>query len=146
MKTYGGIEVYLHAFLTSAMDRDEWSGSHPDRFTRGKSPWHPVDRRVRMSHRRSCSCQESMVWVVCSQSSDWFYSCWLHRMDAGLQHCRFRNGLRIVVGWFSVVPPSEFQRFALKLGKIASICTASDSSFVNEVHFYMEGARGSVVG
>jgi hypothetical protein len=32
MKTYGGGEVYLLAFLTSALDDGEWSASRPDRF------------------------------------------------------------------------------------------------------------------
>jgi hypothetical protein len=33
MKTYGGVDVYIHIFLTSALVRDEWSASRPDRFT-----------------------------------------------------------------------------------------------------------------
>jgi hypothetical protein len=33
MKTYWGVEVYLHTFLTSALDGGEWSASHPGRFT-----------------------------------------------------------------------------------------------------------------
>jgi hypothetical protein len=40
----GGVEVYLHAFLTSALDGGEWSDSRPSRFTsRERSPPpHPV--------------------------------------------------------------------------------------------------------
>jgi hypothetical protein len=33
MKTYGGVEVQLHALVTSAMDGDERLASHPGRFT-----------------------------------------------------------------------------------------------------------------
>jgi hypothetical protein len=33
MKTYWGVEVYLHAFLTSALDGGEWSASRPGHFT-----------------------------------------------------------------------------------------------------------------
>jgi len=29
------MEVQLHAFLTSALDRSDWSTSHPGRFTLG---------------------------------------------------------------------------------------------------------------
>jgi hypothetical protein len=33
MKVYWGVELWLHAFLTSALDGDEWSASSPGRFT-----------------------------------------------------------------------------------------------------------------
>jgi len=33
MKTYGGMEVQLHACLTMALDRREWSASQPSHFT-----------------------------------------------------------------------------------------------------------------
>jgi hypothetical protein len=40
MKTYWGVEVQLHAFLTSALDGGEWSASRPGRFTpREKAPF-----------------------------------------------------------------------------------------------------------
>jgi hypothetical protein len=32
MKAYLGVEVYLHTFLTSAIDGCEWSTSRPGRF------------------------------------------------------------------------------------------------------------------
>jgi hypothetical protein len=28
MKTYGGMKVYLHVYLTSALNESEWSASH----------------------------------------------------------------------------------------------------------------------
>jgi hypothetical protein len=49
MKTYWGVEVQLHAFLTSALDGGEWSPLYPQ----GKSPWFPLDRRL--SGLQSCS-------------------------------------------------------------------------------------------
>jgi len=33
MKMYGGEEVYLHAFLNSALHGSEWSASRPGRFS-----------------------------------------------------------------------------------------------------------------
>jgi hypothetical protein len=33
MKTYGGVEVQLHAYLTPGIDGGEWSASGPGRFT-----------------------------------------------------------------------------------------------------------------
>jgi hypothetical protein len=36
MKTYGGVEVLLYAFLNSALGAGEWSASRPGRFTPGE--------------------------------------------------------------------------------------------------------------
>jgi hypothetical protein len=33
MKAYGGVDVQIHTFLTSALDGGEWSASRPCRFT-----------------------------------------------------------------------------------------------------------------
>jgi hypothetical protein len=39
MKAYGGVDVYIHVFLTSALIGGEWSASRPGRFTpREKAP------------------------------------------------------------------------------------------------------------
>jgi hypothetical protein len=35
MKAYGGLDVYIHIFLTSALVGGEWSASRPARFTPG---------------------------------------------------------------------------------------------------------------
>jgi hypothetical protein len=34
MKAFWGVEVYLHAFVTSALDGGEWSDPRPGHFTR----------------------------------------------------------------------------------------------------------------
>jgi hypothetical protein len=35
MKAYGGLDVLIHIFLTSALVGGEWSASRPCRFTPG---------------------------------------------------------------------------------------------------------------
>jgi hypothetical protein len=36
MKAYGGVDVQIHIFLTSALARGEWLVSHPWRFNPGE--------------------------------------------------------------------------------------------------------------
>jgi hypothetical protein len=36
MKAYGGMDVYIHAFLNSALAGGEWSASRPGCFTSGE--------------------------------------------------------------------------------------------------------------
>jgi hypothetical protein len=38
MKAYGGVDVLIHIFLTSALVGGKWSTSRPGRFT----PWEAV--------------------------------------------------------------------------------------------------------
>jgi hypothetical protein len=42
MKAYGGVDVQIHIFLTSALVGGEWSTSRPGRFTPGKEPPVPI--------------------------------------------------------------------------------------------------------
>jgi hypothetical protein len=53
MKTYGGVDVLIHIFLTSALVGGEWSASRPCRFTPGKSPRYPFYRRLGGPQSRS---------------------------------------------------------------------------------------------
>jgi hypothetical protein len=41
MKTYGGVEIWVHVFLTSALIGVEWGVSRPDLFTLEKEPLVP---------------------------------------------------------------------------------------------------------
>jgi hypothetical protein len=36
MKAYGGVDIYIHIFLTSELAGGEWSVSRPGRFTPGE--------------------------------------------------------------------------------------------------------------
>jgi hypothetical protein len=36
MKVYGGVDLYIHIFLTSALGGGEWSASRPGCFTPGE--------------------------------------------------------------------------------------------------------------
>jgi hypothetical protein len=46
MKAYGGVDIYIHIFLISALDGDEWSTSRPGRFTPGERAPGLVDLRA----------------------------------------------------------------------------------------------------
>jgi hypothetical protein len=37
MKAYGGVDVQIHIFLTSALAGGQWSASRPGRFTLGET-------------------------------------------------------------------------------------------------------------
>jgi hypothetical protein len=54
MKAYGGVDVSIHIFLTSALIGGEWLALRPGRFTpRGKSPQYPLHRRLGGQQSRS---------------------------------------------------------------------------------------------
>jgi len=53
MNKCGGLEVYLHAFLSSALDGSEWPVSRPDLSTPEERAWmgptaglDPVEKRI----------------------------------------------------------------------------------------------------
>jgi hypothetical protein len=53
MKTYGGVEVYVHAFLNSALDGGGIQIHVSVDLPREKSPWYPSNRRLGGSQSRS---------------------------------------------------------------------------------------------
>jgi hypothetical protein len=53
MKTYGGVDVQIHIFLTSALVGGEWSASLRCRFTPGKEPPYQFYRRLGGPQSRS---------------------------------------------------------------------------------------------
>jgi hypothetical protein len=53
-KKYEKVEVWLHAFLTSALGSDEQSASCLHHFTpEERGPWYPLDRRLSEPHNWS---------------------------------------------------------------------------------------------
>jgi hypothetical protein len=42
MKAYGGVDVYIHVFLTSALVGGEWSASRLGRLTPGEETPEPI--------------------------------------------------------------------------------------------------------
>jgi hypothetical protein len=46
VKTYEGVEVEFHPFLTSAIDGSEWLASHSGRLSPVKEPRCPLDSRL----------------------------------------------------------------------------------------------------
>jgi hypothetical protein len=53
MKTYGGVDVQIQIFFTSAVDGGEWSASRPGRFTpKERTPPYTFDRRLGGPHSR----------------------------------------------------------------------------------------------
>jgi hypothetical protein len=58
----GGVDVYIHIFLTSALDGGEWSVSRPVRFTPwGMSARYPENRRLGGPQSRSGQREEEKI-------------------------------------------------------------------------------------
>jgi len=53
IKHHGGVEVWLHAFLSSALYGGKWSNLRPGSFNRGKMPRYQLDRRSSEPQKRS---------------------------------------------------------------------------------------------
>jgi hypothetical protein len=61
MQMYGAAKIWLHAFLTSALERGEWSVSRFGRFTPEKRTPDPLDRRLGGPQSRSGRCDEEKI-------------------------------------------------------------------------------------
>jgi hypothetical protein len=59
----GYIYIYIHIFLISALAGGEWSASRLGRFTPGKSPHYPLDRRLGEPQSRSGRRGEEKILV-----------------------------------------------------------------------------------
>jgi hypothetical protein len=53
MKTYWGVEIRLHAFLTSVLDGGEWRTLRSAALPQGKGPWYPLYKTMGEPQNRS---------------------------------------------------------------------------------------------
>jgi hypothetical protein len=65
MKAYGGMEVQLHIFLTSALVAGEWLASCPGRFTPGKETPLPIGYEIGWT--------PEPVWTTWRRENSWPY-------------------------------------------------------------------------
>jgi hypothetical protein len=65
MKAYGGVDVWIHIFLTSAVAGGEWSASRPGE----RAPGYPLDRMLGGPQSRSGRRGEN-YWPYRGSNSD----------------------------------------------------------------------------
>jgi hypothetical protein len=62
MKAYGGVDVWIHIFLTLALAGGEWSASRPGPlYPRGNRPRYPLDRRLGGPQSLAGQCGEEKI-------------------------------------------------------------------------------------
>jgi hypothetical protein len=75
MKTYGGMDVWIHVFLASALVVGKWWASRPDRFTSGErttgSHWIGGWVGPRTGAYRNSNSDPSVVQPVVSPYTDY---------------------------------------------------------------------------
>jgi len=76
MKIYGGVDLQIHASLTSELDAGEWSTSRSGRFTLGneslvsRAPEFGVEEVIKKQTLCPCRESKSIVQPVASQHAD----------------------------------------------------------------------------
>jgi hypothetical protein len=63
MNTWGS-EGIAPAFLTSALDGDEWLASRPGRYIPVKNPRYPLDKRLGGAQNGSGRCEEEKNFLI----------------------------------------------------------------------------------
>jgi hypothetical protein len=85
MKTYGEVRVWLHSFLTWAVDGVEWSAAYPDRYTpRERAPsshwiggWMGPTTSLDVVEKRKISFPCQLLWLnISSQYKDYQLDNW----------------------------------------------------------------------
>jgi hypothetical protein len=82
MKTYGGVDVYIHVFLTSELVGGEWSASRPGRFTpRERAPGtHWIGGQVGPQSQSGQHGEEKILDPTGTRSPTPWLSSQLHRL------------------------------------------------------------------
>jgi hypothetical protein len=131
MKAYGGVDVYVHIFLTSSLAEGEWSASRPCRFTSGeRAPgthwiggW--VDPRACLDDvekRKFLTLSGIEVWSldrpVCSQS--------LYRL-------RYSGSEKVHICWSTSLRGTQ-RSVTLCIGRVSQeSCGSDEGQFVPEL-------------
>jgi hypothetical protein len=90
IKTYGGVEVHLRVFSTSALDGGEWSASRPGRFTL-------KERAPRVDPRAGLDRYWSIIIIMA-----------LHPLSE--LKSRILNKIRRFGYWFRLLPQEKTQK------------------------------------
>jgi hypothetical protein len=126
MKTYEGVEVQLHAILTSSLDKGEWSASRPSRFIPGKmGGWvHPrAGPEVVVKLMEACSLRKHESLLKIS---------WIHLITSSRTLWRCGDGL------FFEVPPLASNAL------LATLHPLLENALQTVYHFEISCPRSSV--
>jgi hypothetical protein len=107
MKTYGGMDAYVHVFLTSTLVGGEWSASRPSCFT----PWESAStgpdwttwRGEKYCPYRDSNSYPSAVQPVASRYTD----CAIPALKKDQHRDRIQNVITVKLIWFATLSRND---------------------------------------